>query len=36
MTKYHWGGMLLLFAVGYFVGVMFPTTGLKVKASVGL
>lgn len=34
MKKQHWIGALILLALGYFAGVMYPGFGQSVKAKV--
>jgi hypothetical protein len=36
MTRYHWGGMLVLLLLGYFVGVWYPGPGAMVRAKIGV
>lgn len=36
MTKYHWGGMLLLFFIGYMVAIWYPGPGVALRSKIGI
>jgi Ni,Fe-hydrogenase I cytochrome b subunit len=34
MKAYHWVALVVLFAIGYFVGTKWPSVGTKIIGSV--
>lgn len=36
MQNKHWGMLIIVLLIGYFVGVKFPSTGSSLLAKVGV
>jgi hypothetical protein len=36
MNGYHWGGIIVLLLIGYFIGIYMPGPGQMVRGKLGV